>query len=239
MFHELAASGPITSSAFWLGRIQRSLVGRLARLSTAVRTNRVAYKKELESLAPAHAGRVVSMPIFSNFGETANPHPIEQRNQALLLFQPPAYDKTQPNAFWKSWERLRDHLQPTETIIAGRTKALPEAPNIRPLGLVSSKEAADILATSAWGLVDYYPGYIGKSSLFAGFAGHGIATFMPTDIQGGDEGLSAGRHYTPCVSSAPLPNTAELQTRATALHDWYQPHSQKSTAESYIRQLNL
>lgn len=239
MFHELAASGPITSSAFWLGRIQRSLVGRLARLSTAVRTNRVAYKKELESLAPAHAGKIITMPIFSNFGETANPLPIEKRNRALLLFQPPAHDKTQPNAFWKSWERLRDHLQPTETLVAGRAKALPEGPDIRPVGVVSADEAAQLLATSAWGLVDYFPGYIGKSSLFAGFAGHGIATFMPADIRGDDEGLSAGRHYTPCDSSAPLPNTAELQTRAAAMHQWYQPHSQKATAESYIRQLNL
>ena len=239
MFHELAASGPITSSAFWLGRIQRSLVGRLARLSTAVRTNRVAYKKELESLAPAHAGKIVSMPIFSNFGETANPLPIEQRNPTLVLFQPPPYDKTQPNAFWKSWERLRDHLQPTETIIAGRAKALPEGPDIRPVGVVSADEAAQLLAKSAWGLVDYFPGYIGKSSLFAGFAGHGIATFTPADICGADEGLFAGRHYTITDSTAPLPNAAELQTRATELHQWYQPHSQKATAESYIRQLDI
>lgn len=239
MFHELAASGPITSSAFWLGKIQRSLVARLARLSTAVRTNRVAYQKELESLAPAHAGNIVSMPIFSNFGETANPLQIDQRNRTLLLFQPPAYDRLQPNAFWKSWEQLRNHLQPAETIIAGRAKALPEGPNIRPVGVVSAAEAAQLLAKSAWGLVDYYLGYIGKSSLFAGFAGHGIATFMPADICGADEGLFAGRHYTITDSTAPLPNAAELQARATTLNQWYQPHSQKATAESYIRQLNL
>ncbi len=239
MFHELAASGPITSSAFWLGRIQRSLVARLARLSTAVRTNRVAYQKELESLAPAHAGNIVSMPIFSNFGETANPLQIDQRNRTLLLFQPPAYDRLQPSAFWKSWEQLRNHLQPAETIIAGRAKALPEGPNIRPVGVVSAAEAAQLLAKSAWGLVDYYSGYIGKSSLFAGFAGHGIATFTPADICGADEGLFAGRHYTITDSTAPLPNAAELQARATTLHQWYQPHSQKATAESYIRQLDI
>jgi hypothetical protein len=228
MFHELAATGPITSKAFWLGRFQKGLVTRLAKVSSAIRTNRVAYKAQLEELAPQHRDRVIAMPVFSNFGESVDPLPLAERQRKLVMFQPPAYEKG--SSFWKAWSRLCERLGPTETIVAGRAKTVPA--EVTQMGIVSTEEAISLLTENMWGLVDYYPGYLGKSGIFAAHAAHGIAVFTARGLQGEDEGLRAGTHYL--VDGM---RETDLQPVVDRLHTWYMGHSQGVSAASFAGQM--
>ena len=228
MFHELAADGPITSKAFWVGRLQKGLVKRLANASAAVRTNRVAYRTQIEELAPRHQGSVVAMPVFSNFGESHQIRPIADRNRKLVLFQPPAFEKG--SRFWRTWMNLNEKLGPTETLVAGRAKTLPK--EVTQLGIVSAEEAQQLLTKNMWALVDYYPGYLGKSGIFAAHAAHGIVVYSGRGLQGEDEGLRAGHHYL--VDGM---KDGDLQAMTERLHGWYRGHSQEMSARSFAEQL--
>ncbi|MBL9116059.1 MAG: hypothetical protein JNJ83_13715 [Verrucomicrobiaceae bacterium] len=228
MFHELSATGPMTSKAFWVGRFQRALITRLANASAAVRTNRAAYRSQLEELAPRHRGQVGAMPVFSNFGESAQIKPIADRNRKLVLFQPPAFEKG--SLFWRTWMNLNEKLGPTETLVAGRAKTLPK--EVTQLGIVSVEEAEQLLTDNMWALVDYYPGYLGKSGIFAAHAAHGIVVYSCRGLQAEDEGLRAGTHY---LVDGMKDN--DLQGMTERLHGWYQGHSQAVSARSFAEQL--
>lgn len=237
MFHELAATGRITTSAFWFGRIQRYLIAQLARMSTHVRTNRVAYRKELEFIAPTHQGQVISMPIFSNFGESSSPPNQAKRRRSLVLFQPPPYDTQHP--YWQAWEKLVDWLDPVEIPIVGRTTTLPSNSLVLPLGVAPSNDVSILLQHSAWGLVDYFPGYLGKSSVFASYAANGVATFAPSDLRGADEGLISGHHYLDVGAIDASTTSERIGDSANALYSWYQSHNQSTTAASYLTQFDF
>ena len=236
MFHELAAKGRVTSSAFWLRWLQLRLIADLGGASTAVRTNRASYKKQIEALAPIHFGKTVAMPVFSNLGEMHETFSIEQRSKSLLLFQPPSYGDRSAKAFWEAWEKLCQLLNISQTLVAGRVKALPNG-KFEMLGILDGGAAARLLSKCAWGLFDYYPGYIGKSGIFAAFAAHGLCVFTPGDIVGRDEGLVGGTHYLPVKYMSTPPSPDECQAAADRLHAWYQSHSQRVTAASYLEQL--
>jgi len=82
MFHEISASGPIWTSAFWLAPLQKWVAGSLARHSTAVLANRRDSTRWLrERTENAHF-----QPVFSNVGELETLPDWENRSPYAIVF---------------------------------------------------------------------------------------------------------------------------------------------------------
>ncbi|WLT38825.1 hypothetical protein NON20_03455 [Synechocystis sp. B12] len=73
MFHEIAASGPLWTSAFWLSATQRNLAKRLVKVSDRLLTSKQLYAEILQDHSKGRFNEIPSLPIFSNVGEPANP----------------------------------------------------------------------------------------------------------------------------------------------------------------------
>jgi len=229
MFHELWANGPLTTSAGWTMPFQRQIIKSVLNLSDAARTSRAKYRRHLQGLTttvPVSCG-----PIFSNFGEAeALPHFADRKSQ-ILLFQPPPFDATSPSEYWAAWGHLREQLSGIPTVVAGRAKALPADASIQRLGFVSNELGAQLLAESKFGLLEYFPGYLAKSSIFASFAAYGVTCFMPTANLCEDDGIHRGTHY---LLPSDLANDSEpIQSGSIGanLFRWYEGHSIRQTAK--------
>lgn len=232
MFHELWATGPLTSSAGWTTPFQRGIVRSLVKLSSEVRTNRAEYARMIRKVAPDYNGPLTVQPVFSNFGEPSAIPEWSQRKNQIVAFQPPAFGSEQGESYWKAWEQLVESLKPDSTVVAGRAKAVPDRPQIEKRGVLSAVEASRLLTESRFALVQYFDGYLGKSSLLASIAAHGMVCFMPAKNHSEADGLQHRVHYL-------LPNDDLMATESLipsvghALLSWYSSHDLNATALSY------
>lgn len=239
MFHELYATGPFFRSSFWFSHAQRWITRSIARLSHCAHTNRQASARWLEAAAPSLRGRITAMPVFSNLGEDSQPLPPSQRPNRLLLFQPPPYDSPMERPFWITWSKVNQMLEPTETVIAGRSSALPPSSQFNRVGILSSADASTLFSKSRYCLMDYYDGYLGKSGIFAAIASHGSACILSKSNHSEDEGLAEGRHYVMASDAGCYREPKILNRIASSGWGWYQSHSIQHTAASYAEHLDL
>lgn len=232
MFHELWSPAPLLSRSGWIVPFQKSVVKKLVAISHVVRTNRVEYQRRLEELFPACKGQVGVNNICSNFGEPSNLAPIGRRKRQILIFQPPDLSTQAGTVFWNGWRQLREQLGDVPTIIAGRTRAVPDDDSIDARGFVTVEEGSRLMGDSQIAYFEYFDGYLGKSSLFGSLAAHGIVPVMPCVNRSEAEGILHDVHYlTP--DDEKLKNTAALETVSGELQRWYATHSIEATARDY------
>jgi hypothetical protein len=87
-FHELENHGwKPWSSTFWLPRIQRAIIKRVARLGTFRYTNTELHRRKLEDWG---VGRIIVIPNFSTLGEPVEYPPFSDRQKHLVIFGRPA-----------------------------------------------------------------------------------------------------------------------------------------------------
>jgi hypothetical protein len=235
-FHELFASGPPTTSAFWLQPLQKFVLRRIARASNARATNRENYARWLDRHCPADSPPTQVMPVFSSLGELADPPPLSARSPDMVLFAS-ANHSSEPLEVLL--QRVTAHAGKLGLkrlhIIGGKQEIPPPVNGIERVrhGYLSPEQVSDILSRCRVGYTAYSPDYLGKSSLFATFAAHGLAVITQGRNQQLPDGLTHGRHLLnePLLEpEAPLPTADALQTLASALHLWYESHNQRQTA---------
>jgi hypothetical protein len=230
MFHELYASGPIHTSAFWLKPVQKLALRMIARASTTVRTNRHQYAIWLAAQRGEDIRFIPALPIFSSLGEAASFRPHGERKKHLLLFQPPGDAE-----FWNAVTTIRRARDTSGIIAAGRVGAIPPEHRVEQLGYVTAEAAGILLNDSALGLLAYYDGYLSKSSLFAAYAAHGITTVLAAVNHSENDGIRHGVHYlTPDQLNRPA---SELEESGRSLFAWYHSHSLSATVTSFATQL--
>ena len=232
MFHELYAGGPPWTSAFWLSPLQRQVAAGLARLSDAVFTNREASGQWLRARLPASVP-VTVRPVFSNFGEAAEPLPPEARPARLLLF---GGGPARPEGFWPQVTNAMERLQLRELVVVSHPLQVPAAlaarVTVRQTGLLEPAVMAEELRAARCGLLDYNPDFLGKSGVLAAYAASGVVPLLTRGRGRLSEGLEEGRHY---LSSADLGQGAHLATVQTELRRWYEGHSLAATAAAYAQ----
>jgi hypothetical protein len=86
MFHEIAASGPLWTSAFWLSATQRNLAKRLVKVSDRLLTSKQLYAEILQGYSKGRFNEIPSLPIFSSVGEPTNPPDLSKRDRHLVIF---------------------------------------------------------------------------------------------------------------------------------------------------------
>jgi hypothetical protein len=237
MFHEVMASGPITSSAFWMQPFQKWVAKRLLELSNAAFTNCTRNAEALHLAAPGQRQKVRIIPVFSNFGEPDDVPPISERAPQLVLFTSNLNSRTPSSEFWNSVEQVVSSHRATQVTVIGRL--LPSTPKlsvpIQQLGFLDAHEVSRLLSQSSYGFAYHAPQLFGKSTIFAAFAAHGVIPIVPVESETLPDGLKARQHYLRPQEDASEP---ELSIIRSELLKWYQLHNLHSTAARYTDALH-
>ncbi len=241
MFHELYASGPITSSAFWLRPLQIRLTHTFVRRSHTCFVSNELYRALIQQTVPGKP--VVVVPVGSNFGEpelTAadldhpDPHHwiicggtglVEKSLRSLLPLIPKLPDPLRPQHLDlvggydnpAVWELLSADLGFTTTY--------------RPQ--ISVQEASGLLRQGCFAWIDYlgpgriWPELITKSTAFAACSAHGVLsvfshgqTFQPQD----PSLIHPGVFYLG-ETEARLPDPEAIPELRQGVYQWYQTRS--------------
>ena len=237
MFHELFATGPVYSSAFWLSWFQKRVAARLAAISDVVFTNRQASANWLTQQKPELRDQIVVLPVFSNMGEPTEVTAPSKRQNRLVMFGYQAKGCEDRSSIHQAVEILR----PEVITILGRDGAeaigaVPAGVRLEQLGWLPPDQISQVLSESRFGWISYAPAYLGKSGIFAAYLAHGV---VPVLVGGGDlsEGLQEGRHvlFVNKLQAEALP--ADTDAMSHEGRQWYNSHDRHETAGRFLRVL--
>ena len=240
MFHELAADGPIWTSAFWLHGIQCGLIRRFARASSASLTSNARYRQHLARIAGIEESRIVKLPVVSTVGEPGELPPARARKRQLVVFgRPPSRDLV--------FSRCLSLLEPVcrnfgiERVLevgpdARRRKhGLPVA--VEATGALAAGEVSAILQDSLFGLIALDASFLSKSSVFAAYCAHGMVPIVVGRDGGEADGLHADQHYL----RTPFENRigdGQLEAVSQSARTWYREHNVTAQASQYAGIMN-
>lgn len=235
MFHELFASGPPWRSAFWLSGLQAWIAGSIARRSDGLWTNTEGHRRWLTAQV-GHTVQVTMQPVFSTIGEPALVLPTSQRRPQLVVFGAQSTRHRALARLPRHATQLRQHGV-TEVIEVGSGAAfrgIPKDLSHRFMGRMGTTELQALLGDSAYGLIDYPPKYLGKSSVFAAYAVHGCIALNTADSDSDTDGLRASEHFVILNEAASFPGSARArQTMAEAARTWYCRHTSNLQARAF------
>ncbi len=247
-FHESYAQGPPWSSAFWLSGLQSRLGLQLARMSDAVCTNAQPHADWLLSAHERLQGQVHVLPVFSAIGEPESPPAVETptaREPVALVFGAPLTRARALRATETLAASLRAHgVERLLEVGPGGPQGAPAGLPVQHLGRLETPALHALLTRVQAGLIDYPPSLLGKSSVFAALAAHGVPVLNTRAHDHDADGLHAGQHYLHLAEpdrpampkglreTAPcLGRQADWQAVARAALDWYRPHEAERQAQ--------
>ena len=236
VFHELYASGSWRQSAFWLRPLQMRIARTVAAMSDVSVVSSEVSREQLKSLDSGT--RIIVHPVNSGLGEPVlSPAEIADRDphrwvicggtelieRSLRCYLPAVALIPEPFAPRELFviggsdnPRVRQTLGREKKI---RTHYYPE---------VDAKIASEILASCAFGWIDYFHRpdvpmpLILKSTAFAAYCAHGVIPVFPHGGATVASGLDAllGPFYV-APTGQELPSEAERATAALAVYSWY------------------
>lgn len=239
MFHEVAATGPITTSAFWLRPLQVHVAKRLRDLSDVVLTNCEANAQRLSKGDSIHRELAIQ-PVISNFGESATTVPWDRRVRRIVVFNSNFGSRAPEISFWQELSLAVAQTRSMGVMMIGRPVDVPtdlKFPVEQP-GVLAAGSVASILQQSAFGYVVHGPRLPGKSGIFAAFAANGLVPLIPTELEKLQDGLVGGLTYHPFKAKTFAASADTFFEKIQRnVWEWYAPHSLAATAKLYIRLL--
>ena len=256
MFHEIAASGPIWSSSFWLSGLQKNLAERLASLSDRLVTSKQLYAQILEKISQGKHTSIHTLPVFSTVGEPIEIPELQYRQRNLVVFGSAA---TRSRAYLKSQKTIEAacNLFQLEKIldIGTPVEESPDSIGSTPLvvmGRLQPQQISDTLLNSFSGFLNYSPNFLGKSTIFAAYSSHGILAIQDGIIVNKDfyDGIQSSIHYLSSMEFLSSNNIStshytkfnsiiSLQTVATNAYQWYHNHSLHKQSKAFYESLYL
>jgi hypothetical protein len=235
MFHELYASGPVYSSAFWLQPLQKSVLLEVARASDRLRTNREAYADWLR-LAVKDANREVpALPVFSNMGESVLGSDASERWNGMTVFS----STIQPR-HWSLLSEVCRSIGIKRLGWIGTQEPPPMGPtlHIRHLCHLPTQQASSWFEEYGFAFTAYNTEFLAKSGIFAAYAANRTAVVLPCAPASLPDRLGRDRHFVDWSSLPPDGGSLESMVQiASELHRWYLPHNLANTAASYAAQV--
>jgi len=238
MFHEVAASGPPWTSAFWLSGLQHQLAKRLVQTSDRVITSKRSYAELLQCYAPGRFDSIPTLPVFSTVGEPQNPSSLAERTRRLVIFG----GRSQRSKVYKnSFEQLRQicsHLDIQHIFDIGPPlDSLPPYVGTVPItanGCLPSEAVSAILSDSIAGFFSYHPAFLGKSTILAAYCAHRVIPVSATMSEFLEEGLQPGKHYAlPSQYNTEKCDMVLMQAIADNAYHWYQSHCLASQTQIF------
>ncbi len=199
MFHELYATGPPWTKAFWVSALQRMVAAWLARMSAVIVTNRTSAEPWLRRYRRSGSVAIRVQPVFSNVGEPSTLPAFDERARQIVVFggggrKAAIYDENRALlrclVNHKGFSRVLDIGPTRDSVPSGE-------PWSRPLGVCPEGEISDRLASVSLGVLSYPGSRLGKSGVAAAFAAHGVPFLLldEEDAGGNTEPYVDGEHF--------------------------------------------
>jgi hypothetical protein len=242
MFHEIAASGPIWTSAFWLSSLQRNLAARLAQMSDPCITSKQSYGKLLYRLNPTKQTEINCLPVFSNIGEPEYLPTLSERSQRLVVFGSRNARLQVYNQCLKALEKTCQNLKIKEILDIGVATGL-ELTEIRGIpiierGVDEAQEISKILQDSIAGFLNFPPPeYLAKSTIFAAYCAHRVIPCMIISSKIPIDGLEKDKHYWSVDEHSNKLSIQQGQCIADNAYTWYKTHSLSMQAKIFMDNL--
>jgi hypothetical protein len=199
MFHELYATGPPWTTAFWVSALQRLVAAGLVRMSAGILTNRTSAELWLRRYRASASVPIRVQPVFSNVGEPSTLPAFDERARHAVVFggggrKAAIYDENRALL-----RRLVDSNGFSRVLDLGPARgSVPSGePWSRPLGVCPEGEISDRLASVSLGVLSYPGSRLGKSGVAAAFAAHGVPflLFDEEDAAGDTDPYVEGEHF--------------------------------------------
>ncbi|MEZ5899137.1 MAG: glycosyltransferase [Hyphomicrobiaceae bacterium] len=237
IFHELYAKGPITSSSFWLSGLQKRVTKILWNNVDAAITTTPTYVAQLASWRPTAEARIIELPVPSTIGEPASiPLYNERKNRAVVFGRNGVEDLI----YRQNRDQLIDALVALgveEILDIGLRRAhVPETLgpiSIKALGRLDANEISKLMLTSRFGVLSYDQKRLGKSTIFAAFASHGVVPICIGASEPSQAAPERGKHFL--ASPIGAATEIDLQSIQRALLIWYRTHDQAALSTAIAR----
>ena len=228
IFHELYAAGPIWNSSFWLSAVQKHVTRELWKISDTGITTNSTYQRELASWRPNDTGRLHLMPVPSNVGEPAGITPFEQRPHRAAVFGRAGVEHIVYGVEAATFAQSIEDLGIGEIVDMGSRQgevpsAIGGAP-VKALGRLPARDISRELLNCRFGFSSYDIARLGRSTIFAAYAAHGVIPVChgSSGARPG-EGLAMNHHFLQLPAVTPA--AAELNAMQSALVSWYGAHN--------------
>jgi hypothetical protein len=242
MFHELYATGPPWTSAFWLSPVQKNLMTRLARLSDQWMTSLERYAATVRRLSLNTTARAYSLPVFSSIGEPLVTLPLVERRRRMIVFgtrgrRIEVYKRSSADL-----NRICQRLDINEILDIGRAVEFDFAGELQvpvvTLGELPGSEVSDLLLDAVAGVLDYSAAFLAKSTIFAAYCAHRMISIIANyDDPMPADGLEENRHYWLTGVESDRLNLDAGQVIADNAFAWYQTHNLSTHAKTLAASL--
>ncbi|MEA5503453.1 glycosyltransferase family 1 protein [Halotia wernerae UHCC 0503] len=242
MFHEVYASGPPWTSAFWLSALQKSLAARLAQMSDRCITSKQSFAKVLYQLNRTQQTEIICFPVFSNIGEVEYLPLLSERSQRLVIFGSRNSRRQVYNQRIKALETICQTLNINEILDIGVSTNL-NISEIRGItviekGITKAEEISKILQDSIAGFLNYPPpAHLAKSTVFAAYCAHKLIPCMAISSKVPIDGLEKGKHYLSADDHSSKLSLKQGQDIANNAYTWYLTHSLSVQAKFFVDNL--
>lgn len=199
VFHELYAKGRPWNSSFWLSGLQREVARGIWHLANFAITTNTRYMNELASWRPEAADRIALMPVVSNVGELPVTPNSAGRKPRAIAFGSAGLEKllyVSQRSELESFLRISGVKEIVD--IGIRHGPVPEqigSARVVCLGQQAATAISKELQESRYGLMVYDIDRLGKSSVFAAYASHGVVPVCLGSSATALDGLESGWHF--------------------------------------------
>lgn len=232
MHEAYAVPTRITSSVFWVWRLQRYVASQMAKRSDFWISN-TEFKHDWLMTQAGDLPHLL-MPVYSNIGEAVT-FPANKRRRLLVFGSEPVRAGTWRDAGealfrWTAAAGIEVHDIGSPLRDPGQLEVL-RAHDVVQHGRLPVERIHELMRDASHGLVSYSPHDVAKSGIFAAYCAHGLVPVLLSPNTGTFDGLVRGTHYLQGVPAAD-PTPADTERMAHAAYDWYQGHSVAATVRA-------
>jgi len=248
VFHELFASGPPWSSAFWLRPLQKELAKSVAHLSDACIVSSDNFRRELMRMVP-HA-EIALHPVPSSVGEPSlSTEQITDRDpHHWAIFGGTVLVERSLRSLRQLMPRIPDSIAPGKLSVLGGVENPATRSLLVDLGIESdyrpdipAAEASEILKTCSFAWFNYFhrpnveTSVILKSSAFASACAHAVVPVLPH--RGSPISIDGDPLPGPFFvesERAEIPGAEGRAKLATDIYNWYH---RNASSEILVRRI--
>jgi len=236
MFHELYATGKPWQSSFWTSPIQQWTAKSLACMSKHCITNLRRNVPVLQRMSGNDDSAFTVLPVFSNVGEPEWLPDWNNRRACMIVFGSAVQRRKVYFEYSADLERSCQSLNLTEIVDIGKPFKLPPlSVKISQRGILPAQEISMHMLSARAAFFAYPVPYLGKSTIFAAYAAHGLLPITFTsNTELSQETVFIGEYFV-SASFDNIFNEDKQKYVSSNIYNWYQGHSLIKQAKIYAK----